>query len=105
MTADHADTLKRELEQLRKPNVWFDLASIACNTHEHAPYRWARKYLQIAKDVVGANRLIWGSDAPTTLSDYPYSEAQDVILDADVFTEPELIRIFQENAKAAYSIK
>ena len=104
MTPDQAETLKRELEQLHRPNVWFDLAAVACNTREHAPYPWAREYLKIARDTVGAERLLWGSDAPTTLSDYPYPEAQGIVLDAGIFTEPELIQIFQKNAKSAYSI-
>ena len=105
MTSDHAETLKHEMELLRKPNVWYDLASIACNTSEHAPYHWTREYLKIAKDVVGADRLIWGSDMPTTLSDYPYLEAQGIIINSGIFTELELDRIFRKNAKDAYAIK
>ncbi|MCE5188366.1 MAG: amidohydrolase [Eubacteriales bacterium] len=105
MTPKNVETLRREMELLNQPNVWYDLASIACNTSEHAPYRWAREYLKIAGDIAGAERLLWGSDMPTTLSDYPYLEAQEIITKAGIFSDSELKRIFRENAKDAYSIK
>jgi predicted TIM-barrel fold metal-dependent hydrolase len=90
MTPGHAEALKREIALLDKPNVWYDLAAIACNTAEHAPYTQAREYLRIARDEAGAERLLWGSDAPTTLFDYPYREAQDIVAEAGLFTAEEL---------------
>jgi len=104
MTPGHAEALKREIALLDKPNVWYDLAAIACNTAEHAPYTQAREYLRIARDEAGAERLLWGSDAPTTLFDYPYREAQDIVAEAGLFTAEELECIFRGNAKDAYTL-
>ena len=102
MTPDHEQQLEEELTLLKLPNVWFDLAAIACNTGELHTFTWARKYLAIAKKIVGAERLMWGSDIPTTLADYPYELAQSVILDAGIFSEDELQMIFYSNAKEIY---
>lgn len=102
MPADAAATLKKELEYLKLPNIWFDLAAINSNTGEHAPFYWARKYHQIAKDIVGAKKLIWGTDCATVMKDYTYEELQSLVIDSGIYTENELQDIFWNNAREAY---
>lgn len=102
MPAGREEVLRQELERLKLPNVWFDLAAIASNTKEHAPFTWARRYLRIARDTVGAEKLLWGTDCATVLKDYIYSELQQMVIGADIFSESELSQIFTENALQAY---
>lgn len=55
------------------PNVWFDMASlIAYLPNERYPFPSARRYLQEAVTLIGADRIMWGSDQPGTLSHLTY---------------------------------
>lgn len=105
MTPDHDQQLKEEMEMLKLPNVWYDIAAIACNTGERNTFTWARKYLAIAKEIAGEDRLMWGSDIPITLADYPYEVAQSIILDSGIFSEDGLQKIFYNNAMNVYTFK
>lgn len=63
------ELLKRSLDKLALPNVWFDLAALCANSRpEEYPYPTARGYVRDAADIVGADRLLWGSDMPSTLT-------------------------------------
>ena len=69
---DQDENLKRELEMLRKDNIYFDTAALFWKTRtEEYPYPVSRKYLGYARSIVGAEHLMWGSDAPSTLVLYP----------------------------------
>ena len=102
MPADAAEQLQNELVYLNRPNIWFDLAAVNSNTKEHAPFYWARKYHEIAKDIVGAGKLVWGTDSATVMKDYTYEELQSLVIDSGIFTESELKDIFVNNAHEAY---
>lgn len=104
MPGDRAADLTAELSMLNMDNVWFDLAAIASNTKEHEPFSWARTYLRIARETVGAKKLLWGTDCATVLKDYSYGELQRIVTDSDLFTAQELEMIFMKNAIAAYRI-
>lgn len=105
MPEDHEQLLKEELIQLNLPNVWYDLAAIANNTKEQHTFVWARKYLVAAKEIAGAEKLLWGSDVPITLINYPYELSQSVIIDSGVFNEEEISKIFYSNAMDVYKFK
>ena len=50
------------IRKLNLPNVWFDLAAMPSNVRpEKYPYPTAQHFLKIAKGIVGADRLIFGS--------------------------------------------
>ena len=102
MPRDAADILRKELEILNLPNVWFDVAALNSNTREHAPFYWARTYHRIAKETVGAKKLVWGTDCATVMKDYTYEELQSLVIDAGIYTEEELEGIFRKNAHEAY---
>jgi predicted TIM-barrel fold metal-dependent hydrolase len=62
-----------ELGQL--PNVWFDSAAlIAYLPHEEYPYPTAARYLRLAVERIGADRIMWGSDQPGTLTHLTYRQ-------------------------------
>lgn len=74
------ELLKRALDKLALPNVWFDLAALCANSRPEAfPYPTARGYVRDAVDIVGADRLLWGSDMPSTLTRDSYRHLIDFI--------------------------
>ena len=102
MPRDHAQQLQQELEYLNLGNIWFDLAAINSNTAEHAPFEWARRYHRIAKDTVGAKKLVWGTDSATVMKDFTYEELMSLVTDAGTYSDAELSDIFRNNAREAY---
>lgn len=74
------ELLKRSLEKLARPNVWFDLAALCLNSKpEVFPYPAARGYVKDAVDIVGVDRLLWGSDMPSAMTRDTYQHFIDFI--------------------------
>ena len=74
------ELLKESLGKLALPNVWFDLAALCANSRpEIYPYPTAQGYVKDAVDIVGADRLLWGSDMPSTLVRDSYRHLIDFI--------------------------
>lgn len=74
------ELLKRSLDKLALPNVWFDLAALCLNSKpEGFPYPTARGYVRDAVDIVGAERLLWGSDMPSAMTRDSYRHFIDFI--------------------------
>ena len=97
------EILKTALEKLAKPNVYFDIASLASNQKPEAyPYPTAIEHLKCAKSVVGADRLMFGSDMPSTLSRDSYSHLIDYIVNGGVFNKTELDDVFYNTAQKIY---
>ena len=97
------ELLKQTLGKLALPNVWFDLAALAANQKpETYPYPTAVRHLQTAKEVVGADRLMFGSDMPSTLCRDSYAHLTDYIKKSGVFTRQELEKVMYSTANAVY---
>jgi predicted TIM-barrel fold metal-dependent hydrolase len=91
------------VRKLNLPNVWFDLAAMPANVRpEQYPYPTARHYLEVGKKIVGADRLIFGSDVPSTLTRDSYRHLIDFIMLSDVFTDDEKEKVFYQNAEEVY---
>lgn len=91
------------LSKLARPNVYFDLASLASNQQPEAyPYPTAVEHLETAKRVVGSDRLMFGTDMPSNLCRDTYAHLTDYIKLSGVFTEKELEDIFYNTANAVY---
>ncbi|MCM1148500.1 MAG: amidohydrolase [Butyricicoccus sp.] len=74
------ELLRRSLERLALPNVWFDLAALCSNCKpEPFPYPTARGYVLDAVNIVGADRLLWGSDMPSAMTWDSYRHFIDFI--------------------------
>lgn len=92
-----------ELELLKQPNVWFDIAAIPkIMAPDVYPYPEAVDYLRTAADIVGADRLMWGTDAPYAATQDTYEHLTDYLLKTDKFTQKELEDIYYNNAKKVY---
>lgn len=104
-----APTLKdeAELEQALKllalDNIWMDLAAIPWNVYpETYPYRTGVKYIELAKKYIGTDKIIWGSDLPSPLTRESYENLYTYIIEAGIFTEEELEKVFYKNCLEAY---
>lgn len=95
--------LREALEMLVAPNVYFDLSSLAHNQQpETYPYPTAVQHLTTAKAVVGAERLMFGSDMPMNLARDSYAHLRDYIVESGVFTQSELNDVFYNTAQKIY---
>lgn len=91
------------LSKLARPNVYFDLASLASNQQpETYPYPTAVEHLETAKRMVGSDRLMFGTDMPSNLCRDTYAHLTDYIKLSGVFTDRELEDIFYNTANAVY---
>lgn len=91
--------LSDALQKLKMPNVYFDLASLANNQKpESFPYPTASKHLETAKNTVGADRIMFGSDMPSALARDSYTHLKDYIIQSGVFNEKELQDVFYNTA-------
>lgn len=100
------ELLKSQLSKFALPNVYFDLASLASNQQpEKYPYPTAVEHLKTAKQAVGADRLMFGTDMPSNLCRDTYAHLKDYIIQSGVFTEGELKNIFYNTAQSVYFCK
>ena len=95
--------LKVSLEKLVKQNVYFDISSLAANQKpEEYPYPTAVKHLKTANAVVGADRLMFGTDMPCNLARDTYAHLKDYIINSGVFSKTELEDVFYNTANKIY---
>lgn len=95
--------MKRSLGKLVRDNVYFDLASLPNNQKpEVYPYPSAAIHLSTAKAVVGAEKLMFGTDMPCTLARDSYSNLKNYIIESNVFTARELEDVFYNTAEKIY---
>lgn len=97
------EELKWGLRQLNLPNVWFDLASTPHNCRPGGdPYGCALRYLLAARDIVGADRLMFGTDLPSALNEDEYHCYIDYIADSRELTGAEKEHILGGTAQEVY---
>ena len=72
---------------------------------EFYPYPSAIKSIRRAADLVGMDRLMWGSDYPRTITAITYRMSYDFITKSDELTDKEKDMMLGENAKAFYGFK
>lgn len=97
------ELLKEALGKLALPNVYFDISSLASNQKpETYPYPTAVEHLKNAKSIVGADRLMFGSDMPSALSRDSYEHLKDYIIESGVFNGKELEDVFYNTAQKIY---
>lgn len=104
-----AETTRLWEDQLslgRLPNVWFDLAALPYYAEpEDYPYPSVRTVLSRAVELVGSEKLLWGTDAPALLREATYRQLLDyVVKQCDFLTPAEKAGILGENARTAYRI-
>lgn len=63
---------------------------------------FASEAVGLAKEIVGAKRLLWGSDAPWSATFNDYGQLYSWLEDSGIFSETELADIYYGNAKRIY---
>jgi predicted TIM-barrel fold metal-dependent hydrolase len=103
---DHFKEVRENLELVREyPNVNLSLATVPFSTWpEKYPFPSACRYITLAKEVVGAERLLWGTDIPSVVVYSPYRDLARYIQEADILSSEEQKLIFSGNARRVYRI-
>ena len=87
------------LDALHLPNVWFDLASLQHNVRpDAAPYPVTRAFIHKAIEIVGAERLLFGTDLPSNLCKFSYADMVNTIAEDTVLAEEQRQCILYNNA-------
>lgn len=105
--AGHFDDVRTALFLLAPfENVFFTIASIPNSTMpESYPFPSAIRYAGIARDVAGADRILWGSDLPSVAVNATYRELIDYVAESGMFSDGELRKIYAENAIRVYRLE
>ena len=92
-----------QIRLAEKRNVMIESGGITwLFNDEFYPYPSAVKAFRQAISAVGAEKLMWGSDYPRTMTAITYRMSLDFLLFSDELTEKEKNLILGENAKAFY---
>lgn len=87
------------------PNCWLDVSALPdLFDWEGWPYPTALKLLRQVKAVVGAEKLIWGSDITGTLNRATYPQMIEMFRREGSFSNRQLELLFYENARQAYQL-
>lgn len=93
------DLWYQSMEALRCPNVWFDLAALSSNLRpDEPPYPATRKFIKEAADLVGPDRLLFGSDLPSTLCTHRYEDLISCISEHPELSQEQRQGILYNNA-------
>ena len=88
------------------PNVMVESGGITwLYNSEFYPYPSAIKSIREAADLVGMERLMWGSDYPRTITAITYKMSYDFVLKSDELTHEEKALFLGENAMQFYGFK
>ena len=94
---------KAELQMLKQANVWFDIAAMPkIMAPDVYPYPETVDTLAEARDIIGADRMMWGTDAPFAATQDTYEHLTDYLEKSNVFTAKELEDIYYNNAQLVY---
>lgn len=100
---DDKEIFTEAIKKLAIKNVYFDIAALSHNQKpESYPYPTAVEYLKIAKNIVGADRIMFGSDMPCTLTRDSYAHIKDYIVNSGVFDKKELKAVFYDTANRIF---
>lgn len=87
---------------LRKENIWFDIAALPKIVDDHMPYKKTIGILKTAKDLLGPERLLWGTDAPFAATRDSYERLTNYLTEGNAFSKEELQKIYYDNAEQVY---
>lgn len=89
----------------RKPKVYFDLSALPAYgpEREEYPFNAARSAIQRAADLIGAEKLMWGTDVPGLLTRGSYRQLLNYVRrHCDFLSEAERAAVLGQNALRVY---
>ena len=94
---------KEQILLARHPNVMVESGGITWLINdEFYPFKGAVKAIREAADLVGMEKLMWGSDYPRTITAITYKMSYDFLVKSSELTESEKHLFLGENAKKFY---
>ena len=99
-----SDAWREQMLLARTHNVWFDLAALPIYwTNEDYPYPTAREYVRRAVEMIGVERVMWGTDVPGLLSYATYQQLLDFVArHCDFLSKEDLEKVLGGNAWEVY---
>lgn len=100
------DGWEEQIALAKLPNVYIESGGITWLFHkEYYPYPSAVKAIRRAIEICGADKLMWGSDYPRTMTAITYLMSRDFVEKTDELTEEEKRKFLGANAKRFYGFK
>lgn len=97
---------KKQILLARHPNVLIESGGITwLFNQEFYPFQGAVKAVREAADLVGMDKLMWGSDYPRTITAITYKMSYDFIIKSKELTDQEKKLFLEENARTFYGFK
>lgn len=93
-----------DVKALKNENVWFDFSSLPHFLKEKKDFPKSLEYLERAIDLAGSRKLIWGSDAPSSLIENDYGDYLCYFTENKGFSADEIRQMTRDNAMEAYNI-
>ena len=94
---------KEQILLARHPNIMVESGGITwLFNDEFYPFKGAVKAIREAADLVGMEKLMWGSDYPRTITAITYKMSYDFLVKLSELTENEKHLFLGENAKKFY---
>lgn len=97
---------KEQIRLAAAPNVRIESGGITwLFNDEFYPFAGAVKAIREAADLVGMEKLMWGSDYPRTITAITYRMSYDFVLKSSLLTEEEKELFLGRNAERFYGFK
>lgn len=94
---------KEQIKLARHPHVRIESGGITwLFNDEFYPFKGAVRAIREAAEVVGFEKLMWGSDYPRTITAITYRMSYDFVSKSDELTEREKALFLGENARSFY---
>lgn len=100
------DGWQKQIKLARHPEVMIESGGITwLFNSEFYPFKGAVRAIKEAADLVGMDKLMWGSDYPRTITAITYKMSYDFILKTDELKEEEKALFLGRNAERFYGFK
>jgi predicted TIM-barrel fold metal-dependent hydrolase len=97
---------QEQIKLARHPNVYIESGGITwLFNDEFYPFKGAVRAIREAADLVGMEKLMWGSDYPRTITAITYRMSYDFVEKSTELTEEEKALFLGENARKFYGFK
>ena len=94
---------KEQIKLARHPNVMIESGGITwLFNDEFYPFKGAVRAIREAAELVGFEKLMWGSDYPRTITAITYRMSYDFVSKSAELTEREKALFLGENARSFY---
>lgn len=94
---------QKQMALCRHENVYTDMGGITwLFNDEYYPYPSAVRAIRESADMVGMDKLLWGSDYPRTITAITYRQSYDWLLKTTELTDADKRLLLGENAQRVY---